>query len=314
MRAGLSVQGFALNSHRLPSWRVMLGCAVFFMLGGQQVHAGATQYFLPQSPSAVLRFAAIDPEGGPVDEQWLLKELAAALQTRSRWPLSRVGQVTPELSGLRTRLDPDRSLILFEYVHLARNRSGNEWGETLTIPVTYQVQKTNVLFLIHMEAPRQAQFATPRAPGVFFLPSPKLRHITELFDDFAAIMAGTETLELRGTNLLTGEVQSTESPQRCIEKFDYALGRYAYAKGEDRIFDLKNDNVFLFRTASTSVPLKIGTLEYHAMTKVFYQAWLPFGLRADGTVNGSDLPAIVRTAIRQVLEDTPTRAAQGAAR
>jgi hypothetical protein len=52
-------------------------------------------------------------------------------------------------------------------------------------------------------------------------------------------------------------------------------------------------------------------LEYHQMTQVTYQARLPFELHADGTVDGYDLPATVGSAIRQVLEDTPTRAAQG---
>jgi hypothetical protein len=284
--------------------------ALLVLVGGQ-AQARTSQYYLPERPQAVLRFAAIDPARNPIDEQWLLEKLTAALQARSNWPLTRAGQVTPELSGLRTHLDRDQSRIVFEYVHVALNRFGNEWGETLTIPVSYQVEKTNVLYLVRLEPAELADLTTPRAPGVVSIAGPKLRPLEEIFQDFASVIRGAESLRLRHAFLLNGQLDTMAPPRRCIEKFEYAFGRYAYAKNEERIFDTKNDDVFMFRTVQESVPLKIAAMEYRGMTSVSYQARLPFELRADGTVDGYDLPFALKTAISQVLEDTPTRAAQG---
>jgi hypothetical protein len=299
-----------MNSSR-PMCTAMLVAAALLVLAGRQAHARPTEYYLPERPQAILRFAAIDPARNPVDEQWLLEELTAALQTRSTLPLTRSGQITPELSGLRTHLDREQSRIVFEYIHVARNRFGNEWGETLTIPVPYRVERTNVLFLVHLEPAELAIFATPRAAGVFFLPAPKLKPLEEIFADFAAVIRGADSLELHHAFLFSGELETVASPRKCVEKLDYAFGRYAYAKNEDRIFDTKNDDVFMFRTVRESIPLKIATMEYGGATSISYQARLPYTLRADGTVEGYDLPFALKTAISQVLEDTPTRAAQG---
>ncbi len=285
--------------------------AALVLLAGAQAHAKTTQYYIPERPQAVLRFAAIDPARNPIDERWLLEKLTAALQARSSWPLTRAGQVTPELSGLRTRLDRDQSRIVFEYVHVALNRFGNEWGETLTLPVSYRIEKTNVLFLVRLEPAELADLTTPRAPGVVSIAGPKLRPLEEIFQDFASVIRGADSLVLRHAFLLSGELETIAPPRKCIEKFDYAFGRYAYTKNEERIFDTKNDDVFMFRTVHESVPLKIAAMEYRGTTSVSYQARLPFELRADGTVEGYDLPFALQTAISQVLEDTPTRAAQG---
>jgi hypothetical protein len=256
---------------------------------------------------AVLRFVAIDPARGAIDEGWLLKQITAALQARSDWPLRSSGNATRELSGLRTHLDEEQSQIVFEYVHVNRNRFGEEWGETLTIPVPYQVEKTGVLFIIRLGPPRLADFVPRRTPGVSFVTAPKLVPVMRLFDDFSAIMDGAETLELHHAFLLRGQLETAASPQSCIEKFDYALGRYAYAKDEERVFDARHDDVFLFRTAAESIPLKIAALEHGGGSRILYEAWVPFELRADGTVNEYDLPAVLSAEVDRVLRDVPTR-------
>lgn len=272
--------------------------------------AQPTQLYVPPTAQVELRFVAIDPAHGAIDEHWLLNQLVLALQARSGWPLKISGTATTELFGLRTRLEEDQSQIVFEYVHVARNREGEEWGETLSLPVLYQVQKSNVLYLVRLLPPRTGDLVHLRTPGISFLPTPRLKPTDELLEDFVAILSGAETLKIHHAFLYDGQVDVATPPEKCLEKLDYVLGRYAYAKDERRIFDPKHDDVFLFRTAEESVPLKIVAMNNRGGTRVFYEAWLPFELRADGSVGGYDLASSVGSEITQVLQD-PTRQAAG---
>jgi hypothetical protein len=299
-----------MNSYRTVL-RAIHTIAVLVALVEPGFSAEPRQLYVPPAPSVELRFAAIDPAHSAIDEHWLLNELAMALQARSDWPLKISGTTTTESFGLRTRLVEEQSQIAFQYVHVARNKAGEEWGEILSLPVSYQIQRSDALFLIHLLPPQKADFVRLRMPGISFLPAPKLIPTEQLIEDFVAILGSAATLELHHAFLFEGEVDVAGSPQRCIEKLDYVLGRYAYAKDERRLFDPKRDDVFLFRTARESVPLKIVALNNRGSSSVFYAAWLPFALRADGTVGGYDLAFSVSSEIKRVLQDAPTRQAAG---
>ena len=292
--------------------RMRFAATAFFALISPGFAADRDQFYVPATAPIVLRFAAIDPARGAIDEHWLLKEVVAGLQARSNLPLSTFGNSTLELSGLRIHLQEEQSHIVFEYVHLARSKVGEEWGETLTIPVSYWIQKSDVLFMVRLEPSRVAELLKRRTPGFSFLSVPKLRSIPELLDDFAAIMDNTESLELRHAFLLLGQLETATPPQSCIDKLDYALGRYAYTRDEERSFDPKVDNVFLFRTTQESVPLKVTAVNNRGGSRVFYEARLPFELRADGTVRGYDLADAVRAEVNRVLQDAPPRESRGA--
>ncbi len=191
-------------------------------------------------------------------------------------------------------------------MHVARNRLGEEWGETLSIPVPYRIEKTNESIVVRLGPAQMADLLKRRT----FLPGPKLRPVVELFEDFGAIMESAHSVELRRAVLLAGEEETSASPEGCVERFDYVLGRYAYTNGEQRMFDPKHDDIFLFRTARESVPLKIAAVNYHGGSKVFFEAWVPFGLRADGSVEGYDIPPVLKSEVRRVLGDLPAREAQ----
>ena len=273
--------------------------------------ADHVEFFVPAVGPMVLRFAAIDPAHGDIDQHHLLQELVTALQARSNLQLTTAGTTTTELSGLRTHLSEDRSQIVFEYVHVAHNKAGDEWGETLTIPVSYQVQKAHALYLIRLEPARVADVSKRRTPGISFLTVPKLARIPELIDDFSAIIGNAESLALHQDYLLLGETDSAMQPQGCIDKLDFALGRYAYGKNEERTFNPKLENVFLFRTAHESFPLKVVAVNDRGHSRVFYEARLPFELHADGTVQGYDLADAVKSEIKRMLQDPVTQEAHG---
>jgi len=281
----------------------LLTAAALILFSTPGAAAQLTQYYLPKIAAVTLKFSAVDPVRTPIDERWLLTELTAALRTQSDWQLKSTGELTSELSGLRTRLDQEQSQIVFEYVHMARSRTGYEWGQTLTIPVSYRVERGNDVITIGLWPPQMAELATRGTPGVFFLPTPKLRPIAELFDDFTALMQGASAVKLHHTFILGGAEDAGVSPATCISNFERLLGRYAYAKDEERVFDPKHDNVFLFRTARDSVALRVTAVPYRGGSEVFYEASVPFELRADGTVTGYDLPLALTQGVRQVLEN-----------
>jgi hypothetical protein len=288
--------------------RALLFAAVCALFAAHGSAAQPDQYYIPRSaPPATLRFGAIDPAREPIEDRWLLESLTAALQAQSRMQLSTVGEVTVELTGLRTHLDLEQSQIIFEYVHVARNKKFEEWGETLTIPVSYRIENTHDIAIISLRPALVADFARRRTPGVFFLPIPKLRSVAELFDDFLAIMEAAPSVVLQHAFLLRGEEDVGSSPETCIANFDRVLGRYAYTKDEKHVFDPTHDDVFLFRTVRDSVPLKVAALRSEHGSRVFYEAWVPYELHADGTLQGYDLPLALQSEVQRVLNDRPAR-------
>jgi len=299
-----------LKHYRVVS-KLIVSVAAVFLFVTQGSAGQLNQYYVPAIPPIALRFAAVDPAGVPIDERWLLEELAAALQARSAWPIAGAGGSTVELSGLRARVDREQSRIVFEYVHVGRNKVGVEWGETLAIPVSYQIQASNDVISIDLRPSRMADLTRRTTPGAFFLPTPKLRSAIKLLDDFAAIMNNADTVALRRSFLLNGQEVASAAPETCIANFDRVLGRYAYTKDEEHVFDPKHDDVFLYRTVQESVALKIAAVRDRGGSKVLYQAWVPFELRADGRVQGYDLAPALQSEVRRVLQDQPMRNVEG---
>jgi hypothetical protein len=292
-------------------WRRVLPAVVLFLFSPPGSAAQPTQYYLPVTPPVTLIFRGVDPARTPIEEPWLLTEVAAALQAQSARQFKNIGEPTAELTGLRNRLDQENSRIIFEYVHLARNRLGDEWGQTLRIALLYRVERANGLVTLRLWPPQVAEFTTRATPGVFFLPTPKLGPIKELLADFSAIMNNARFLKLRHSFLLGGTQEAGVSPQVCIATFERLLGRYGYVKGEERVFDPQRDDVFLYRTALDSIALKISAVPYRGGSKIFYEAWLPYELYADGTVTGYDLPPALESEVRRILEDQPLLELEG---
>src|SRR5882724_12428531 len=119
----LKITEFELNRYRFALSK-LLTAAAFVLFSTVGSSAQRTEYYLPTTPSISLMFSAVDPARGAIDEGWLLAELAESLQAESGRQLKSVGEATAELTGLRVRLDQEGSQIVFEYVHLARNRIG----------------------------------------------------------------------------------------------------------------------------------------------------------------------------------------------
>jgi hypothetical protein len=55
--------------------------------------------------------------------------------------------------------------------------------------------------------------------------------------------------------------------------------------------------------------LKVVAVNDRGHSRIFYEARLPFELRADGTVQGYDLADAVKSELNRMLQDPQTRAA-----
>jgi hypothetical protein len=284
------------NSPRLI-WTTVLFCtaAALFLRPAAATSWDFIQLNAPQPSPVTLKFRSSDPAHKLIDEGWLLQRLVEALQARSHWPLRSDNQPIADLSGLRTRLDQPQSRIVFQYVHVDHNQESVEWGQTLTLPVAYEIERANDDITVRLLPPEQAEFATRKNPALIFS-TPKLWPAEKVFADFAAIMEVAQSLKLRSEIHITGEENSTFKPDSCLANFERLLGRDAHGA-------VSADRVFSYRAGKMIVPLKIAALPYRDGTKVLYEASLPFELGADGTGDGYDLPATLQSDIRRILND-----------
>src|SRR5579872_4432958 len=83
---------------------LVFSVAAFLAPSAPSLAQDHVQFYVPAVGPTVLRFAAIDPARGSIDQHRLLQELTAALQARSTQQLTTLGNTTTEISGLRTRL------------------------------------------------------------------------------------------------------------------------------------------------------------------------------------------------------------------
>lgn len=260
-----------------------------------------TQLGVPKHEPVTLKFRAFDPARVLIDEQLILRNLTSALQTKSRLPLKN-NRGPIELVGLRTILDQGQSQIVFQYVNVERSPSGNEYGQLLSIPVTYQVERGNDDITVRLLPPEKADFTTRRLM-LSFLTSLKLGPVDELFADFSAVLDAVPTLKLRLSFLAKGEAIANFKPESVIGNFERLLGRHAYGYNEERVYDLKRDNVFSYRIGQERVPLKVAAFSYRDGTKIVYEAKLPYQLAGDGTSEGYDLPSTIKSDIDHILND-----------
>jgi hypothetical protein len=183
---------------------LLWGAAVIFSARASAASWDLSQLNVPTRDPVILKFKATDPTRAPIDEQWLLASLTEALQAKSRWPLRSDNEAIADLKGLRTRLDQSRAEILFQYVHVDHNRESVEWGQMLTLPVSYQVERGGDSITIHLLSPATAEFASRRNPVLVFIPAPKLWASGPVLADFANIMATAQSLKLSHTVHVAG--------------------------------------------------------------------------------------------------------------
>jgi uncharacterized protein YigE (DUF2233 family) len=251
-----------------------------------------TKVDVPQHEPVVLKFDGFDPTQAPVDEQWLLSSLSEALQAASRWS-ARSDRGAPPMA-LRARVEPNQSQIVLQYAHLARNLNA-EWGQTLTFPVGYEVQRGKKNLTVRLNIPTQGNLVARPNPDAT-KPLPRLEPTAAVLDDLSKIMAAAPAVTLQHEVKISGEEHSKLTPQVAMSNVGHSLAPYAFGK-------LTQPNIFAYRAGAMTVPLRITAERDRSGTKVLYEATLPYSLTADGKTSGYDLPAALGADIRRMLND-----------
>lgn len=291
------------NSRR----RVVLACgltaALFIGLPAHAADDPPVEVPLTGLQPLTLTFSAFDPARVLIDEAAVLRELVASLRTRSKWPLKTNGANTIErMIGLRTVLDSKKQVIRLQYVHIDRHASnGAEYGQFFTVPVGYQIERGDKDLRITLQPPESAELTTR---ALFLFSPPKLGPADELLQDLQAnVLAAAKPIKLRFSALAKGEVNAGFKPESVLGNFERLMGRHTYGYREDRVYDLKRDNVFSYRVGQERVALKLAVFPYRDGTKAQYEARLPYAIASDGSTEGFDSIDKLRQDVEKVIND-----------
>jgi len=256
---------------------------------------------VPKHDTVVLKFIAFDPARVLIDESQLLRMLTSNLQGKSKFPLrSDNHPVIQEQLGLRAALDQRNSKIIFQYVHVNHHRDGSEYGQWLSFPVSYVIERNNDDVTIQLIPPEKSEMTTRR---LLFMPPPKLGPANELLDDFSNVLNAAPTVKIKMLALVKGEVTSNFKPESILGNFERLLGRHKYGYSEERKYDLKRDNVFSYQLGQERFPLKVAVFPYRDGTKIVFEAFLPYQISADGYTEGFDVSETLKNDVQKIVND-----------
>lgn len=258
------------------------------------------QVDVPPLEPIVLKFAAFDPSRVLIDEARIIRGVAEGLQAQGKWPLkSDYGSPIAELTGLRTSVDQTR--IVLQYVHIERHeRYGFEYGQTLTVPVRYQLERGDEFTSMRLTTPNKVELVTRKQ---FLFPPKRLAPSDELIGDLQSILNSATSIKVKLTSLVKGELSAPFKPEAILGNFERIMGRHTYGYSEQHIYDPKRDNVFAYRAGQNRIPVKVAAFPYRDGTKIVYEAQLPFEIRADGSTIGYDLPKQLKDDLEKVIND-----------
>ncbi len=283
-------------------WSALIASTIYVFTSTLVFADDRTVIDIPRREPIVLKFRAFDPSRVLIDEQQILRGLTAAFQTKSKWPLtSKRKSPFTQLSGLSTSLDQQNSRIDFQYVNVERHDNSTESGQRLTISLTYQFERSNDDVSLKLSTPEKGEVTTRSL--LFFTPPKLIQTNDELLEDFGNIFVGASTIKLKFQTLAKGELSAPFKPESAVANFERILGRHSYGYSDERIYDLKRDNVFSYRVGQDRLPLKIAAFPYRDGTKIVYEVRLPYQIVADGSFDGYELPQALKTDLAKVLND-----------
>jgi hypothetical protein len=286
--------------------RILRSCFLLLALSavlGSAHGEESTQIELPTREPTVLKFKAFDPNRVLIDEQVVLKEFLKSLGKQTKWPLTVKNGTVGHMAGLRTSIDAPQSRIRFEYVNLDLYDSGSQYGQTLAIPVSYEMVRTDQDFSIRLTTPRTADFVTRSSHGIFRVPTPKLNPPEEMLQDFSSLLDVAPRLAVDEQCAVKREKTSKYKPDAVLGNFERLLGRYGNGSGDVQANGLDRTDVFAYLVGQLRVPLRITAVPYRDGTKIIYETSLPFTLRPDGTGEGYDRPDKLNADIDRILTD-----------
>lgn len=289
--------------------RAILRAAVAALLSATLVQGHANETVnvdLPHVEPIELTYRAFDPQHVLIDERILLEGIARSLSAKTRWPLRTGQRDTADAvldTGGRTRLAVGQHLLAIEYLALTRYLSGGATGTTMTVPVSYSVERTPDLVKITLTFPDQAKSVRDGLPFI----TRKLWNTTDILSDYARLSESLKTIELHLQAEAHGELESPYKPDAVLGNLERLLGRPVTSTlpasqiGAGGI--VTRDGVYIYTVRGERRQVKVSTYPYHDGTKLGYTASLPYTLRSDGSSTGDDDGAQLRDLLQKVISD-----------
>lgn len=296
---------------RLQLSKTVLACVFFWFTTTSQAADEVTTVTLPVGEVIDLKFAAVSPKGAEIDASLILAALAHELQKASKMPLRKsaprnsAGDEVVTAVGMRASLNHKEKKLIVQYVnidlrtHIRGQKS--EHGPTLTVPISFDVQRESDFMTIRLTPPHDAILHPGDVVSQMF--SRKLRPTDDMLADFVSIFGSLPQSKLTFFEAFKGEVNTTFKPESTLANFERILGRYVSRGPDATIYDVKRDNLFSYRVDQQLIVLKLAVFPYRDGTKIAYEASLPYTLGANGYKFSYDLPDRFKVGVEKIAND-----------
>ena len=260
---------------------------------------------LPHLDPVQLTYRAYDPQRTLINEATLLAGVNQAMTSLTKWPIKTVHDTQDAVldTGGRTQLDTSRHVLVVQYVAHSRYLSGGYTGTTLSIPVTYALERTDEAVKITLTFPEQG---TVLRHGMPFL-TRKLWDMNGILGDYSSIATRVQAVELLLNYQARGELESKLKPDAVLGNLERLLTRPA--RGSMPLTNVggagavSRDESFVCTVDGNRREVQVSTFPYHDGTKVSYSAVLPYRLKPDSTVDGDEEALALKSLLSKVIDD-----------
>lgn len=223
----------------------------------------------------------------------------------TKWPVKTERDTQDSVldTGGRTRLDAPKHLLVIQYLAHTRFLSGGYTGTTLSIPVTYRLERTDEAVKITLTFPDEGSL---HRHGMPFL-TRKLWDMNEILSDYSSIAARMQTVELPLNYQARGELESKLKPDAVLGNLERLLTRPTRGSMPSTKVGgagtVSRDETFVCTVDGNRREVQVSTFPYHDGTKVSYSAVLPYRLKPDGTTDGDAEALALKSLLGKVIDD-----------
>jgi hypothetical protein len=252
-------------------------------------------------PTVTVRYPAFGPDqvvhrGADLVSK-LLQEMVRSTKTKT---VSRSEGDFDYVMRVEGKVVPGRSQLVLTYLNRQTMRRTKTFiGQSLAIPVNYQVQETADAVEVTLSVAEAAELQTSTA---LLYGTPGIRQDV-IFRDFAAILANAPQLRLPLFVPVKGEATSAYKPEAVRASFERLMGRMPSWLPSSRGDSTKLEGVYAFLAGAVRMPVSVAVYPYREGSKVTYEAQVPYFVRGDQSAEGLDLPARLKATVDKVMSD-----------
>lgn len=262
---------------------------------------------LPTVNAVELTFQSRDPQRVPIEDKTLLQHLMRTAASTTRYPIREtrpeMGTGWMDVTGTQVSLDSSLKAVVLRYGAQSRYvKDGTLTGSTLQINIGYQLDRTADTTRIKLTFPSEASLNYKR----LLLPARRLWSTEEIVDDYRRVASALATARPHLITVLQGEIESPYKPEAIAGNFERLWGRppsssAMQARPGERA--IGRETIYVLALDGVRQRVAVSIFPYRDGTKVSYQADVPFTLAPDGSIQGGEGLAALRTAIKRAVED-----------